>query len=228
MIKAVVFGSANGIGLDVYAALAYDREVEVVSIDREDFIHIDRIASFPLDSEEFDDPKWSILDGVQEVYITIGKPSGRAFANTTAADEYLLMATNFHAVSSALKLGMKWGRETTSFVVVASVSGMTADAGGAVYGAAKAGLIGLVRNLAREWAPMRINAVAPGPTSTCQFLDAFKDDEDALKSEILRSPHARLIQPIEVADAMISLCRLTGVSGVTLPVDLAGVSSSRQ
>ena len=53
-------------------------------------------------------------------------------------------------------------------VNIASTAGIHGSPGNANYAAAKAGLIGLTRSLAREWAPFRINvnAVAPGFVDT--------------------------------------------------------------
>ncbi len=49
-----------------------------------------------------------------------------------------------------------------SIVNLASISGQGASANNGAYGAAKAGVISLTRTMAIEWAPVRVNAVAPG------------------------------------------------------------------
>ena len=58
--------------------------------------------------------------------------------------------------------------------------GLTGSAGQANYAAAKAGLIGLTRSLARELAARNItcNVVAPGPVATA-MTDALPDDRRA-------------------------------------------------
>jgi 3-oxoacyl-[acyl-carrier protein] reductase len=55
-----------------------------------------------------------------------------------------------------------------SIVAIASVSGLSASTRHGAYGAAKAGLISLVRTLAVEYAPqnIRVNAIAPGTIAT--------------------------------------------------------------
>lgn len=55
-----------------------------------------------------------------------------------------------------------------SIVLVSSIAALQGFGGRAAYGAAKAGLIGLARTLAVEWAPngVRVNAVAPGYVAT--------------------------------------------------------------
>src|SRR5262245_350760 len=63
-----------------------------------------------------------------------------------------------------------------SLVVVASVSGMFSAAGHGAYGAAKAGLLALVRTMAEEWWPhgIRVNAVVPGAVRTPRIEAAWE------------------------------------------------------
>src|SRR5690606_38168290 len=67
----------------------------------------------------------------------------------------------------------------SSIVNVGSVSGITHVRTGAVYGASKAALHQLTRNLACEWAPdgVRVNAVAPWYIRTRRTSDALADPD---------------------------------------------------
>ncbi len=60
--------------------------------------------------------------------------------------------------------------------VVASVSGIYGAPNHGAYGAAKAGLMGLVRTMAQEWGPhgIRVNAVAPDMIATPRVLAAYE------------------------------------------------------
>lgn len=59
-------------------------------------------------------------------------------------------------------------RENPAIVVTASTMGLGGDSENWAYGAAKHGLVGLVKSLARElgWEGIRINAICPGLTET--------------------------------------------------------------
>ena len=85
-------------------------------------------------------------------------------------------------------------------VNVASMAGRaTSTLGGAHYTASKAGMLGLMRHLAREWAPygVRVNAVSPGVIDTAMVSTTTTADE---RTRILRSiPLGRLGDPAEVA-----------------------------
>jgi 3-oxoacyl-[acyl-carrier protein] reductase len=87
---------------------------------------------------------------------------------------------------------------------IASVVGQTGQAGQANYSASKAGLIGLTKSLAREFAPRQVlvNAVAPGFIRT-RMTESLKDEARAKISEMI--PLGRMGEPGEVAKAALFL-----------------------
>ncbi len=105
-----------------------------------------------------------------------------------------------------------WGR----ILFIASTAGLKGYAYVAPYCAAKHGVIGLMRALALELAPQNItvNAVCPGYTDTPMLDRALANiaaktgqTEDAARAALTaNNPRGRLIQPAEVADAVIWLC----------------------
>jgi 3-oxoacyl-[acyl-carrier protein] reductase len=75
----------------------------------------------------------------------------------------------------------------------------------AAYSAAKAGLIGLTRSLAREFGPkgIRVNAVAPGVTITEMTTDLV--DSEAGRARLRDMPLGRFGRADEVAEAVVFL-----------------------
>lgn len=74
----------------------------------------------------------------------------------------------------------------------------------ASYCAAKAGVIGLTRSLAREFAPaIRINAVAPGPVNTAMLSTASMSAEWIAKEKDI--PYRRFAEPDEIAATVLFL-----------------------
>ena len=111
------------------------------------------------------------------------------------------------------------GGGTMAFV--ASISGMWAAPQHAAYGAAKAGVISLVRSGAEELGPfnIRVNAVAPGVVWTPR-VSAFLG-EAGRERNADNAPLRRVALPANIASALLFLsCDLSAyVTGQTLIVD---------
>ena len=88
-----------------------------------------------------------------------------------------------------------------SVVVVTSQIGLVGHARGAAYAASKAGLNGMVKSLALEWAAegVRLNSVGPGPVAT-PMLAGVLADPVALATMNATIPMGRLGQPPEIAE----------------------------
>jgi NAD(P)-dependent dehydrogenase (short-subunit alcohol dehydrogenase family) len=108
-----------------------------------------------------------------------------------------------------------------SIVAVSSLAGLVALPGAAAYSAAKAGVTGLVRSLAVEWAAdgIRVNAVAPG--FVVRDDDPFADNAERLAEIAAKTPLGRRGEPREVGLAIAFLCSPAAsfITGATLPVD---------
>ena len=107
---------------------------------------------------------------------------------------------------------------------VASISGLTSSPMHAAYGAAKAGLMSLVRSVAVELGPrgVRVNAVAPGGTLTPRMLEVLSPEERARVSQIV--PTRRLSEPSDIAGSLLFAVSdlAANVTGQVLVVDGGG------
>ena len=111
-------------------------------------------------------------------------------------------------------------RRAGTIVAVSSIVALSGNAGQANYAAAKAGLIGLVRSLARETGPrgIRVNAVVPGYIETDMTAGLEQRQRDAILG---MTPLGRLGAPADVAGAVAFLCSPAAsyITGALLPVD---------
>ena len=105
-------------------------------------------------------------------------------------------------------------------VNISSVAGINGNAGQANYAAAKAGLIGLSKSIARELAPRGVtcNVVAPGLIET-DMTKALP--EEAQSSLLARIPLARAGRVEDVAALVGFLCSSAAsyITGAVIPVD---------
>ncbi len=133
-----------------------------------------------------------------------------------------VIATNLSGafrVSKACLRGMmkaKHGR----IISIASVIGVTGNAGQANYAAAKAGLIGFSKSLAREIGSRNItvNVVAPGFIDTDMTRVLPEDQRNAMQAQI---PLSRLGEGADIAAAVVFLASAAGayITGETLHVN---------
>ena len=124
----------------------------------------------------------------------------------------------FNTIRRATPTMMKarYGR----IVNVSSVAGQIGQAGQANYAAAKAGLVGLTRSVARELARRGItcNVVAPGPIVTSMTDDMPSDWRAQAETTV---PLGRFGTPEECASVITFLCSDAAgyVTGALVPVD---------
>jgi 3-oxoacyl-[acyl-carrier protein] reductase len=113
------------------------------------------------------------------------------------------LSAAFHTCRAALPSMAERG--SGAIVNIASRLGQMGIAETAAYSAAKAGLIGLTRALAREFGPrgVRVNAVAPGVTVTEMTTDLIDSEEG--RRRLRDMPLGRYGRAEEVADTVIFL-----------------------
>ena len=114
-------------------------------------------------------------------------------------------------------------RERGGAVVnVASQAALVSLPSQAAYTASKGAVAALTRSLAIDWAEhgVRVNAVAPGFTVT-PMTASFFENETFVRAATRRIPLGRLLQPDEIAAAIVFLASplASAITGVVLPVD---------
>jgi NAD(P)-dependent dehydrogenase (short-subunit alcohol dehydrogenase family) len=109
-----------------------------------------------------------------------------------------------------------------SVVVTSSIASLRASTRLAAYGAAKAALNSLVRNIAAEWGDrgVRANAVAPGTVRT-RFSQALWSDPERERAAGANTALGRIAEPEDIVGAVLLFASDAGsyISGQTLLVD---------
>ena len=105
-------------------------------------------------------------------------------------------------------------------ISITSVVGAMGNAGQSNYAAAKAGMIGFTKSLAREVGirGITVNAIAPGPYESMMLGAAVNRDYSFIES---RNPRKRIGSPVDIAGLVIFLCSRAGAYtvGATIPSD---------
>ena len=116
--------------------------------------------------------------------------------------------SSIYKMSKSVLRGMIKNR-SGRIISITSVVGAMGNAGQSNYGAAKAGIIGFTKSLAREVGVrgITINAIAPGFIETDMTDSLPEDQKEALASQI---PMGRLGTPNEVAQAVLFLAGESG------------------
>jgi enoyl-[acyl-carrier protein] reductase III len=131
-------------------------------------------------------------------------------------------AANARALLSVTRAVAPSMPEGSSIVAVSSLGSVRVLENYALVGTSKAALESLVRYLAVELAPrgIRVNAVSAGVVDT-EALDHFPNKERMLKDGLERTPAGRLVEPEDLADAVVFLTspQAQMVCGHTLVVD---------
>lgn len=235
---ALVTGGSRGIGRACAIALGQAGAEVIVnyvsSPDKaEEVCSVIRAAGGKASSVKFDVASPTEIQSALEGILKEKKRIGILVNNAGIAHDGLMMRyavddwdrvvnTNLRGafiVSQAVVRGMMKERKG-SIIHMSSIVGVTGNAGQAAYCAAKAGLIGLTKSMAKELASrnIRVNAVAPGYIQT-DMTDALNADQKA--GVLSHIPLGRVGTPEEIAHAVVFLASPASsyVTGQTLLVD---------
>lgn len=139
------------------------------------------------------------------------------------ADWDRVLDINLRAVFAGARTVRPFLSPGGSMVVLSSICATQGFAARASYCASKAGVEGLVRSLATEWAPdgVRVNSVAPGTIATEMQQEMVASGRASMDGYLARIPMGRVGQPEEIGEAVAWLLspRSSYITGVVLPVD---------
>jgi 2-hydroxycyclohexanecarboxyl-CoA dehydrogenase len=146
------------------------------------------------------------------------------FVDSDPADWDRIIAINLYGVLNTSKavLPVMAAQNSGTLVNLASDAGRVGSSGEAVYSAAKAGVIGFTKAVAREMARHQVNAncVCPGPTDTALFASIGGDNPKLREALTKAIPLRRLAQPADLANAVAFLAsdEATYITGQTVSV----------
>ena len=235
---AVVTGGASGIGRATVAALAQagartivmDRDAGALAALADALPEVTTAVVDVADAWQVDAAHDAVAEEHGRIDVAVNnagvtRPIGWLHETPEASFDGV-MAVNLKGVWLCLRAQLRHMYAARAGVIVntASAASFVGAPGVAPYTAAKAGVIGLTRTAALEYAPLgiRINAVAPGTVAT-PMSDAFAQLDDPFAAALVRqtAPLGRLATADEVADAILFLAgdRSRFATGSVLTLD---------
>lgn len=234
---ALVTGGARGIGAEICRALAkdgfaialnYSSSSESALLLQEELSKITEVQIFKADvsdSEQvknmFSDIK-TVFGGVDVLVNNAGIAQQALFTDITDDMWQKMLGVNLTGVFNCCREALKYmiNEKSGSIVNIASMWGETGGSLEVHYSAAKAGVIGLTKALAKEvgLSGITVNAVSPGVIMTDMTSQFSKEDLEVLKDE---TPLNTLGQPKNVADAVSFLVsdKASFITGQVLSVN---------
>jgi 3-oxoacyl-[acyl-carrier protein] reductase len=218
---ALITGGAQGIG-KVTALLLAERgaDIAISDINREGAEgtakEIERLGrkglglegdvSNPADAERIVDTTVEKLGGIDILVNNAGITRDGLLLRMAVEDWDAVLNVNLKGTFNCSKAAIKYmiKRKSGRIVNIASVVGEMGNAGQANYAASKAGIIGLTKSIAREYAQrgINVNAIAPGYIQTPMTEGLSEKVKEELKAQI---PMAKLGTPLDVGNAIYFL-----------------------
>ena len=128
------------------------------------------------------------------------------------------LTSGYRLTKRAIKPMMK--QRKGRIIFISSIVGTTGQAGQANYAASKAGLVGLARSIAKEFATRNItaNVIAPGPVKTNMIDELTEQQRENILAAV---PLGRFAEPEEIAATVAFLAsdQAGFITGAIIPVD---------
>lgn len=226
--RVVVLGGTSGIGLaTAREALAQGADVRVVSRRQSSLdAAVGALPSLTGQTADLTDPAAvrALFDGIGEfdhLVFTAGEPLTLTKLDTLDLGKAREMFNlRYFGALSAVQAAAPYFRQGGSITLTSGIASERPGPGWALGASVCGSVNALVRALAVELAPIRVNAISPGVVRTDLWRDMAESDREAMYREIgARIPAGRVGEVTDVARAYLYCMTHPWTTGTVLTVD---------
>ena len=228
--RVVIIGGATGIGFAVTELARAQGAAVIIGSSTEASVSaaVDRVKGATGHTVDLRDEAnvagfFAELGAFDHLAITAGDWRGPMFVSLRDLDlteARALLDVRFWGALAAVKHGSRTIAQDGSITLTSGILSQRPSKGSAMTTALAGAVEHLVRGLALDLAPVRVNTVSPGFTLTDQTK---KMGEPMLQSIVAKLPIPRGAAPAETAKAYVYFMLNDYVTGQTLPVDGGGL-----
>lgn len=237
--SALITGAGNGIGAAVARAYAdAGAAVLVTDVDKDAAAAVaDQIAraggraeSVALDVRDADqaaaaaEQAGRLTGGTLHVLVNnAGATAPAMFSKMTPENFDFVLGVHVGGTFTVSQAALPYLADdgTGRIINVTSAAGLVGTIGQVNYGAAKAGIIGMTKSLAKELARKRITVNAVAPLAATNMTENIRSNEKLAEMTLARIPLGRWADPDEIAGTFVFFASdaASYITGQVLPVD---------
>ena len=231
--RVVIIGGSSGIGLETARLALVEGALVTIAGRSEDRLRRaadsvlsggDRLRTVAADLSDVSSIR-SLFAGeshVDHVFVSAGelRPGGSDLLKSDLDGLRSILEVRLLGVTHVVR-EVRPKMEGGSITLMSGLYSTRPAPGSGMAAAAIAAVEGMTRALALDLAPIRVNAVAPGPIDT-PLWDSFGAQREAILARGATLPVGRIGRPEEVAAAVIFLMTNGFVTGIILPIEAAG------
>lgn len=232
----IVTGGSRGIGASIVRLLAnegynvilnYNKSEEIAQKAKEEYTNKGyNVEIFKADVSKREEVKKLInfaIDKFGTIDVIInnaGIDNEKLFQNITDEDWNNVINNNLYSAFCVCQevIPTMLNKQSGSIINISSIYGTDGGSFAVAYSAAKAGIIGLTKSLAKELGPsnIRVNAIAPGIIDTDMNKGYSKEDIESIEEEI---PLGRIGEGIDIAKCVKWLVEDEYTTGQVIKID---------
>jgi len=227
--RIVVVGGSSGMGLATAQAIAHQGATVVITSRHQENLDdarhqiVGQVETWLLDfTDEFRVKDFFIQVGQIDhlILAAAGPPAWGNLVDLETAALQQAFTTKFWGYFYCAKYALPHLRADGSILFFTGAAGRAALPGTVGLAAVNGAILSMAHTLAKELAPLRVNAISPGLVDTPAYDWMREEEKQAFFEQMSRNlPVGRVGQAVEIAEAVVFLIANGFVTGTVLDVD---------